>query len=349
MFLWRKAYIRSFSHFILFPKQLQEGRYPCLVPNGNGVEATWVTALGRRSPRENQALRPDPPARPSLGLPPFTAGSSSHRRPTNRHSSASNEIQPEAGQVKLVANQTCQGGAAEGPSRVFPSLERARRGRRAQVSVVRASAARAASPERSALGVAAPVPFWFYCSLAHRDPGAGLGQGREPRDSAWRWVRIGRPGWRADGLGRRLGRAIRLTRGQGGARQGAKASSGAACPRPLLPDIPPDCLPPGRRHSSPFSCGSFLTLSPFVALAPSLSSLPFRLVYWPALPLRLASTRLDERLQTPSIWLCRLYHLTCPHQLCPFSLPSASTQHPHHNSSQALLPISSQGFPSWPP
>lgn len=214
----------------MFSKQLQEGWYPCLVPSGNGVEATWVTALGRQSPRENQALRPGPPARPSLGLPPFTAGSSSHRRPTNRHSPASNEIQAEAGQVKLVANQTCQGGAAEGPSRGFPSLERARRGRRAQVRVVRASAARAAPPERSALGVAAPVPFWFCCSLAHRGPRAGLGQGREPRDSAWRWVRIGRPGWRADGLGRRLGRAIRLTRGQGGARRGAKASSGAACP-----------------------------------------------------------------------------------------------------------------------
>lgn len=235
--------------------------------------------------------------------------------------------------MKLVANQTCQGGAAKGPSRGFPSLERARRGQRAQVRVVRAPAARAATPERSALGVAAPVPFWFCCSLAHRGPGAGLGQGREPRDSAWRWVRIGRPGWRVDGLCGRLGRAIRLTRDQGGARRGAEASSGAACSRSMLPDTPPDCLPPGRRHSSPFAAGSLLTLSPFVALAPSLSSLLFSL----------------ERLQTPSIWLCRLYHLTCPHQLCPFSLPSASTQHPHRYSYLALLPISSQGFPSWPP
>lgn len=81
--------------------------------------------------------------------------------------------------------------------------------------------------ERSALGVAAPVPLCFCCSLAHRGPGAGLGQGREPRDSAWRWVRSGRPGWRAGGLGR-------ASRTDPGSRRGEPGRRGQlwGCPLP---------------------------------------------------------------------------------------------------------------------
>lgn len=148
-----------------------------------------------------------------LWLPPLRSGSSSSRgAPLPQHPIICSWRRDK---LTLMANQVCEGGTAEGPQLGFHSLE---------TRAPAARALRAPAPEQP-LGALCPRGRGARHSLfllrprnlsgAGTAPGGGCGTGGPVTE------------W-AGGLGRRLCRSSRLTRGQGGVSRGAEPSSGAA-------------------------------------------------------------------------------------------------------------------------